>query len=535
MNGNSGKVVFKPYNQRQQLLFPPSLDSLIPENHLVRLIDSAVEQLDLSAVLASYKGGGTSSYHPKMLLKVLIYSYTQKIYSSRRIAQATKENVNFMWLCAGNSPDFRTINRFRSSKLRDNTEKIFASMLGLLAEANLIKLEEYFLDGTKIEANSNRYTFVWRKSTERYSENLNRKVKELFAEIDQINRSEDKLYKNKDLPELGNDKTPISVQRMKEKVAELDAILESNEGSTDLDKKQKRTLKKASKTLKKDYIPRRGKYDEQLRICGDRKSFSKTDKDATFMRMKEDHMKNGQLKPGYNVQVGCENQFITGYTLHQKPGDSTLLPPHLDSLKNDFGFHPNTVIADAGYGSEENYNVLEGLGIEAVVKYGLYQQEQKRNFFWTKQFTPEGMSYDPYSDTYTCSAGVALEFIGNKKRKTQTGYVTKSRCYQATDCSGCEVKACCHKGQNNRFMQVNAQFLEYRQKARETLASARGKTLMYRRMAEIESVFGQLKQNFGVRRFLLRGISKVTVEFGLLAIAHNMKKWLQAKDTALEI
>ena len=156
MQGEQGKVVFKPYDQGQLQMFPPSLDSLIPENHIVRLINSAIDKMDILPIIDGYKGGGTSSYHPRMLLKVVVYAYSQRIYSSRQIAKEVRENVNFMWLSGGNRPDFRTINRFRSSRLRGTTEKIFAAMLELLSEAGLVNLNEYFLDGTKFEANATR-------------------------------------------------------------------------------------------------------------------------------------------------------------------------------------------------------------------------------------------------------------------------------------------------------------------------------------------------------------------------------------------
>lgn len=523
MEGTSGKVVFKTYNQRQPTLFPPSLDSLIPDGHLVRLVDSAIEQIDLSPVLDSYKGGGTSSYHPKMLLKVLVYAYSQKIYTSRQIAKAIGENIHFMWLCGGNKPDFRTINRFRTSRLRNNTEKIFASMLELMAEAKLINLEEYFLDGTKIEANANRYSFVWKKSTKRYAKNLDTKVKELFSEIDQLNKAEDSRYGSKDLPETGEDFSPVTAEQMEDRLNEIEKILE--ESAQPLEKQQKRKLKKAGKQLRDDLIPRKKKYDRQLELFDERNSYSKTDTDATFMRMKEDHMRNGQLKPGYNVQVGTENQIITGYSIHQKSTDTSLLTPHLDKVENSFGFKPKTVIADAGYGSEENYQELDSRSIEAYVKYGSYDQEKKRSHQWKQQFYPEGMDYDDQRDQYICPAGKRLSYIGDRQWKASSGFLSHRRAYRADDCTDCELRECCNRGQGSRSMEVNQRLMAYRERAKKLLGSEKGAHLRKRRLCEVESVFGQIKQNFGIRKFILRGVEKVTLEFGLIAMGHNMRKW----------
>lgn len=524
MLGEKGKVVFKQYSQGQMLLFPPSLDSLIPENHLVRLVNTAVEQMDLSAIFSQYQGGGTSSYHPVMLLKILIYAYSQKIYSSREIAKAVRENVNFMWLAGGNKPDFRTINRFRQSKLRSSLEKVFASMLCLLKDAGLINLKEYFLDGTKIEANANRYSFVWRKSTIRYDKNLDKNVKELFADIDQLNNQEDKSYKGHDLAELGEDATPLTSEELAAHLKKLNQALA--EPGQHQDKAKQKELKKAARQLKRDFIPRKQKYEKQQELFGDRNSYSKTDTDATFMRMKEDHMRNGQLKAGYNVQMGTEKQFITGYSLHQNSTDSTLLPPHLDLLRNRFGFTPETIIADAGYGSEENYTLLSDQGIEGIVKYGGYDGEQRKSFCTRKAYLPEFMDYDSASDCFTCPANKQLRKISRQKRKSANGFVSCVDLYESESCSGCDHWAnCCPKSSGNRVIYVNHQLIGHRKKARDLLDSSRGANLRKKRMAEVESVFGQLKANGNFRRFLLRGLEKVGVEFGLLSLSHNMKKW----------
>jgi transposase len=180
------RVVFKPYLQ-DQLQLPTKVDELVPAGHLVRVVNGAIERMDLRPLLKRYAGGGASSYHPKMMLKVLVYAYTQQIYTSRRIAKALRENVNFMWLSGNSHPDFRTINRFRGEVMRGIIQEVFGSVLQLLAEAGYVKLEHYFLDGTKIEANATRYQCVWAKSTRKRREKLQEKVKELLEEIEREN------------------------------------------------------------------------------------------------------------------------------------------------------------------------------------------------------------------------------------------------------------------------------------------------------------------------------------------------------------
>ena len=167
------------------MLLPTDLEAQIPPKHLVRVVSSAIDKMDLTCLYAQYKGGGTSSYHPKMLLKVLVYAYTQQQYSSRKIAKALRENIYFMWLSGNQQPDFRTLNRFRGEVVKEVMEEIFTSVLMLLLEEGYVKLENYFLDGTKLEANANKYSFVWAKNTHRYQQRLQEKVKELMLVIEQ--------------------------------------------------------------------------------------------------------------------------------------------------------------------------------------------------------------------------------------------------------------------------------------------------------------------------------------------------------------
>ena len=354
MKRKSTVPIFKEYTQGQIVLLPTDLEAQIPANHLVRVVNTTIEKMHLTTLLAQYKGGGTSSYHPKMLLKVLVYAYTQQVYSSRKIAKALRENIYFMWLSGNQHPDFRTINRFRSAVVKEVMEDIFTSVLELLIEEKYIKLENYFLDGTKIEANANKFSWVWAKSTQHYKKQLQEKVKELIGKIEQVNEAENSEYGERDLEEMGSDE-PLDSQKLEQKIQELNQRLKAQSEKPEEPKaeaiqqeqplpteeqacapKKKRgrrgkTLQqKAEEALKKleeDCLPRQKKYEEQERKLAGRNSYSKTDEDATFMRMKDDYMKNGQLKPGYNLQMGTEDQFVVGFSVHQRPGDPGCLVP----------------------------------------------------------------------------------------------------------------------------------------------------------------------------------------------------------------
>ncbi len=224
------KVTFKECQMGQPLLLPPNLEELISEKHLIRVINRVIETMDISRIISGHKGGGTSSYHPKMLLKVIVYAYTEKIYSSRQITKAIRENINFMWLSGANRPDFRTINRFRGERLIGNIQAVFTEVLEYLLEHKYIKLEHYFVDGTMIEANANRYSFAWKKSTQKYKKNLQAKVRELFDEIDeidQINAAEEAEYGDRDLEGLGEE-SEIDTAKLKDLAERLDQKLKQD-------------------------------------------------------------------------------------------------------------------------------------------------------------------------------------------------------------------------------------------------------------------------------------------------------------------
>lgn len=319
----------------QPALLPPDLEELIPEDHLVRVVNRVFDELDLEPILKEYKGGGTSSYHPRMMLKVLVYAYTQRANSSRQIAKGLRENVNFMWISGNNRPDFRTINRFRSSVMKEGIEVVFSEVLEYLIEGGYVKLENYFLDGTKIEANANKYKWVWAKSTAKYKARLQEKIQELLVKIEAENDAEQEAYGDKDLKEMGGENKGgggIDSTELKRRIDRLNERL--------ADKMKDKRTAKAMRTLQEDYLPRQKKYEEHEKLLAGRNSYAKTDHDATFMRMKEDAMQNGQLKPGYNVQIGTENQFVVGFTVHQKAHDMSCLIPHLNQVREYLGRLP---------------------------------------------------------------------------------------------------------------------------------------------------------------------------------------------------
>lgn len=308
----------------------------------------------------------------------------------------------------------------------------------------------------------------------------------------------------------------LDPEKVKQTIDQIDAALK--------DKPVNKKVKQKLNYAKRNWPDSLRKYEQQEQILQQRNSYSKTDPDATFMRMKEDHMLNGQLKPAYNAQISTHQQIIVNYSIHQNPTDTKTLKPHLESFKQDFGSLPEAIIADAGYGSEENYEYLDNNDIDAYVKDQNFDRDQKRSLTPKRMFHPDNLYYNKNLDCYYCPMGQQMNYIGNSKEKTDAGYIRTLSRYQAQNCQGCPIRGVCHKARENRIIEVSHRLTELKKKARERLKSEEG--LVYRRVrpVEAEAVFGMIKHNRGFRRFLLRGIDKVSIEFGLLAMAHNLKK-----------
>lgn len=521
---------FKPYDNRQiQVIL--DIEALIPEHHVARVVDEMVEAVPDEQLFSHYKGGGRSSFHPKMMLKIILFGYSQKVYSCRGIENLIKENIPAMWLAAMQQPDFRTINEFRGERMKALMDELFEAMILKLIEEKYITMENYFLDGTKIEANANKYSFVWKNSTEKFEAKLKEKIQETLQHIHELNQLEAGAEEKETEPnaEITEQNLEAVAKEIEEKV---ETLTEEIEKETDpkirKEKRQERSKwKKPLKLIRENFLPRLATYKEQNEIFGDRNSYSKTDKDATFMRMKEDHMKNGQLKPGYNVQMGTENQFILFYTIHQRPTDTRCLIPHLEKLAATSLPMPKTVIADAGYGSEENYVYAIGDEKEPrfdfLIPYGSYVQEQTRKYKKDIKHA-KNWTYCEQDDCFICPNGRKVLFKKYQTKKNPSGYEQSFKIYECEDCTDCPLKEKCTKAKGNRQVHWNTVFEEMKAKAKTALECEEKAAIYAQRKVEVESVFGHIKGNRSFRRFSLRGLDKVHVEFGIVALAHNILK-----------
>ena len=502
---------FKPYNPDQLSLLPPSLDDMIPDNHVVRVVRHVIDQINIDSILKKYKHKGASSFHPKLMLKVIVYGYLCNIYSSRKIEEAVRSNIHFMWLAGMQTPDHNTINRFRTEKLKGVLKEVFGQVVLLMADQGLVNIKTIYIDGTKLEANANKYTFVWAKSIKYNKDRIKKQLNELWNYAQSVAKEE----------LMDNDPTTYDEIDADKVTKTIDSINEALKDKP-VDKKVKQKLNYA----KKNWPDNLDKYEDQQDILGPRNSFSKTDPDATFMRMKDDHMMNGQLKAAYNWQMSTSGQYIVNYDIYHNPTDTLTLSHHLDQYNKLYDSYPEVAVADSGYGSEENYENMEDKNIEAYVKYNYFHKEQKsKGKVKPKEvFRPEHLYYNERGNYFICPMGQKMTKRYDSKRKTKSGYEQRYSVYLAQNCKGCPLRASCHKSKENRKVQINWNLKRHKDKARSKLLSEQGVTHRSQRPADVEAVFGNIKQNKKFTRFMLRGKDNVLIEAGLIALAHNLAK-----------
>ena len=489
---------------------------MIPADDSVRLLDAVLERMDYSKLYAAYSRTGRIETSPKNLFKVIVYGGMNGIFATRKIEQACRRDVNFMYLLGrAPAPDHATIARFRSERLSGVIEDLFNQLVQLLTEEGELSLDSVFIDGTKLEANANRYSFVWKKSTQKNEEKMQKKMKaelpKLAAEFGLRFYAGEKI-RAKDLKKLR--------KRLKALQAKQSIVFVYGKG-------QRKTLLQRTIERVEDCLKRQKQYDDYNHSFGERNSFSKTDRDATFMRMKEDHMKNGQLKPGYNVTLAVDSEYIVGMILSADRNDSRTFIPMMEKLKW-LGYQKP--VADAGFESEENYTYCEANGQIAFIKPSNHDQAKTKKYR-SDIGKRENMPYDPEGDNYLCHAGHKIHAAYEKKTKSKAGYPIVTTVYSCTECGGCPHKAKCIKGsskipleERSKNLYISKTFLRQREEMEARINGEEGVLLRVNRSIQAEGAFGVLKQDMGFRRFLMRGNVKVYTELLLLGMAYNVNK-----------
>ena len=517
------KILQKDYTLSSlyyQIKLPLDVEILIPADDPVRLLSAFVEGMELSDLYQTYGKIKKNQATPRQLFKIMVYASMNRIYSSRDIETACRRDINFMYLLEGKpAPDHATFARFISLHFAQCSKKTLAEVSKLLYSLGEISGKSIFIDGTKIESVANKYTFVWKKAVTKNQAKLFDKILALVEECEN-------LYGFKI---TYNGKVSLhTLKRLRKKLCRI----RQEEGIAFVHGtgRRKTRLQKSLETLE-TYIAKLKEYNKKLYVCGDRNSYSKTDPDATFMRMKEDAMLNGQLKPAYNLQHGVDSEYITWLDISSRPTDTRTLIPFLKDMELYLPFKYQEIVADAGYESEENYLFLEENGQLAYIKPQNYEISKTRKY---RQDIGrmENMKYDEKADCYYCKNGQVLTAQYEKREKTASGYRRTVTVYRSNGCSGCPFKTDCIKGNNcktpmedrQKVLYVSKKMKEKRQETIKRITSDYGTQLRMNRSIQAEGSFANIKEDMEFRRYLYRGNANVTAQSILLAIGYNINK-----------
>ena len=453
--------MFKRYDQKQQFLLPLNLEEFVSENHISRVLNDLIDVVDIIAIESTYSENGCPAYHPRLLLKILLYGYLINIRSSRKIEGMTQTDTAFMYLAAMQKPDFHTICRFRSTHL-NSIKEIFSQVVTFCKEMDLIG-SSISIDGTKVKANASP-----RQS--KSSGAIEKEIDKILRESIEIDEREDEIY---------GDSTPY---RMPEEL---------------VDKKYRLEKIKAAKK----------KMDEEKL-----KKVNITDPDAKIMKHKD-----GSMKPSYNCQVAVDEkeQIIVAADLVDEENDLHQIEPMIENVKETLGYKPTIVLADAGYFSYDNVKFLLDEEINAYIPDNFYEVEKKGK---TKKFRKLLFTYDEIKDCYYCPAAFEIPFTRIQKRENEP-YL---RYYVCKYCSLCVLKNACTDSKNRTITRDPREHLMEDMRAK--LNTEEGTEQYQKRMCTVEPVFGQMKQDRGFREFLLRGKRKTKIEFLMMCTVHNIKK-----------
>ncbi len=521
-----GALMFKHYTMNQVIL-PLDLEVKLDKNDIAFAINDLIESIPVESFEDFTRSTGCPAYHPRMMMKIILCAYTQSVFSGRKIEALLKDSIRMMWLAQGYEPSYRTINRFRTNPLvAELLRQCFVQFRSKLVQDKEIDAEAIFIDGTKIEANANKFTFVWRKSVERYSSNL----------IEKSNVMYDELLEKEIIPAIEREnEEELSVKEIETIVEKLDDTIDTYTKKIDdsdvvSERKQLRSERKEPKKYRNhygDFLVRKQKYQRDMEIFKDRNSYSKTDHDATFMRMKDDYMRNGQLKAGYNLQIATEGQYALAYDIFPNPTDTRTFIPFLNTIEKDYFELPKYIVADAGYGSEQNYDdVLNNRNRTPLITYNQYRKEKKKKFK-NDPFKTANWEYDGVTDSFICPNNRRLNYIYESNRTDKYGFKRTFKVYESESCSDCPVRSLCTKAAEgkNRKLFYNEKWECQKEYVREKLSNEETGEIYGKRKIDVEPVFGFLKANLGFTRMSVRGKPKVHNEMGFALMAVNLRKY----------
>ena len=516
------KNLTQHYSNAKQGFLPVFLSDCLDLLDPVLTFDRFMEGIELQKYLKKVPKHkvGRLRYNPVNMLKTVLFGFMTSGYCSlRELEDNCKVNLRFMYLMDRETPSYRTFGYFINEILSESVEEIFADINRAIFEEKHVDLQHIYIDGSKFEANANKYSWVWKKATEKSRYRLYKKITALIEVINE---------------ELAWSGTKIStnteyVPDYLDEIAEQYAMLLQLDDKTFVHGKGKhKSVQQRHYEWLRQYADKLREYVEKIAICGpDRNSYSKTDHSATFMRIKTDYMGNDQLLPAYNVQIAVADEYIAMVDVNHYRSDMDCFIPLMERFNKTYGFYPKYPVADAGYGSYNNYLYCEQKGMEKYMKFTMFKKETEDKNYRENPFRAENFPIDS-DGTMRCPNGKAFIFQYRQHVKGNA-YGRQEEIYRCEDCSGCPYAEKCKKTEENRTVRINQELTAMHQEVIQNLESIHGALLRMNRSIQAEGTFGVIKHNRWYKRIVRKGINSVRLEVLLVSIGHNLYKYHNKK------
>ena len=523
MKNHNTKVDYTPI----QLKLPVDLQRIIKINDPVYTFSEVMAHIDLQKYFVERKEHetGRPRYDREKLLKIVLFAFMEFGYCSVRFIQKLCEtDIRFIWMLdEENAPSHMTISNFIQKELSWSLQDIFNDINRYMFEELGVDLNHTYIDGTKIEANANKYTWVWKKSCIKSRNRVFEKLTLLLEEVNAFMKlSQRAVFEARQ--EYAIEYVEYILGTFLEATGMVTGEFVHGKG------KHKTAVQRLYEKIY-DCCKKLKDYAQKIEICGKgRNSYSKTDHDATFMRFKKDHMKNDQLLPGYNLQMVVCDEFIAHYGVYAFASDMDCFQPLMEGFCKRYGFYPQYPVADAGYGSFNNYLYCQTHGMEKFMKFTMYEKETKDAKYRDNPYRACNFAID-HEGNMVCPNGKRFHFLrfapvkGNQFGRTE-------EYYQCEDCSECPHQEKCHKSKGNRVVRINEELTQFHNEVLNNLNCVHGALLRMNRSIQAEGTFGGIKWNKGYKRLRRRGIERVILELGLISCGFNLHKYHLKKQAA---
>lgn len=484
----------------------------------VLTFDEFMEGIDLKKylkVLPEHDTGRTR-YNPVNMLKTVLFGFMTNGYMSlRELEDSCRVNIRFMYLMDHDTPSYRTFGYFINEVIADSIEDLFHGVNKVIFDKEKVDLNHLYIDGSKFEANADRYSWVWKKSTEKSRYRLYGKITALLEEMNVV------LAPSGMVIPTNAEYVPQGLRGILDRYHHLPAL---DEDTFVYGRGHHKTVYQRQYEKLKEYADRLEEYIEKTRICGDhRNSYSKTDHSATFMRIKRDYMGNDQLLPAYNVQIGVADEYIAVADVNQYRSDMDCFVPLMEKFKSIYGHYPKYPVGDAGYGSYNNYIFCGQNGMEKYMKFPMYRKETKDRKYHEDPFRAVNFKIDG-DGRLRCPNGKAFHFAYRKNVRGNR-YGRQEEVYVCEDCAGCPYARQCKKTDKNRSIRINEELTAMHEEVIGNLESIHGALLRMNRSIQAEGTFGIMKNDRWYKRVVRRGMDAVKLEVFLVCIGHTLYKY----------